>query len=175
VSVRAPPTLTDGVLQLDAFTSADVDAHLAGEDGEHARRFGWWPASSTTDTVGHAFGRWERDWAIDGPTRAFAARIGGDLVGGCELRQRSKGQYVLAYWVHPPHRRKGYATRIAALATTYAMQELGASSVELQIEPDNVGSLRVAEKNGYQAVGETIEHTDAGTRRLMLVYRRTRP
>ncbi len=34
------PRLSDGVLVLDAFTVRDVAAQLAGEDEEHARRFG---------------------------------------------------------------------------------------------------------------------------------------
>ena len=33
------PTLTDGVVVLDAFSSDDVDAHVGGEDEEQARRF----------------------------------------------------------------------------------------------------------------------------------------
>ena len=37
------PTLTDGVVTLDEFGPGDVDAHLANEDEEMARRFGWWP------------------------------------------------------------------------------------------------------------------------------------
>ena len=37
-------TLTDGVVLLDRFTADDMDAHLAGEDEEQARRFGWWPS-----------------------------------------------------------------------------------------------------------------------------------
>ena len=36
--VRAPSPLTDGVVVLDRYRADDVDAHLAGEDEETARR-----------------------------------------------------------------------------------------------------------------------------------------
>src|SRR6266571_3692807 len=45
------PILTDGVVVLDGHTLDDLDAHLAGEDEEQARRLGWYPASSTPETV----------------------------------------------------------------------------------------------------------------------------
>ena len=42
------PRLQDGVIGLDQYPDADVAAHLAGEDEETARRFGWWPESSAS-------------------------------------------------------------------------------------------------------------------------------
>jgi hypothetical protein len=42
------PRLQDGVIVLDQYTDAEVAAHLAGEDEETARRFGWWPESSAS-------------------------------------------------------------------------------------------------------------------------------
>ena len=166
--------MSDGVVKLDAFSPADAAAHLAAEDDEHARRFGWWPARSTAESVARAFERWERDWALDGPTRAFAARVDDELVGGCELRVLESGIWALSYWVRPDSRGKGHATRIAALATEYAHASLGAEAVELHVEPDNLASKRVAEKNAFVLVGDKTEKTDAGETRTMLVYRRGR-
>lgn len=37
------PALHDGVVVLNRHADDDVPAHLAGEDGETARCFGWWP------------------------------------------------------------------------------------------------------------------------------------
>jgi hypothetical protein len=54
----AAPTLTDGVVQLDEFGPGDVDAHLANEDEEMARRFGWWPNRSMAHHARAAFDRW---------------------------------------------------------------------------------------------------------------------
>ncbi len=50
----ATPSLSDGTIVLDAFRFDDIAAHLAGEDEEHARRFGWHPARSTEETVRNA-------------------------------------------------------------------------------------------------------------------------
>jgi hypothetical protein len=36
---------------LNGFTTVDIAAHLAGEDEETARRFCWWPQTSTEATV----------------------------------------------------------------------------------------------------------------------------
>jgi hypothetical protein len=63
------PRLTDGVIVLDRHRLADADAHLAGEDEEQARRFGWYPATSTPETVRRAIRRWQRQWASDGARR----------------------------------------------------------------------------------------------------------
>jgi hypothetical protein len=41
------PQLTDETVVLDAFRLQDAEAHLAGEDEELARRFGWFPRQST--------------------------------------------------------------------------------------------------------------------------------
>ncbi|HTW05157.1 MAG TPA: hypothetical protein VMF87_32995 [Streptosporangiaceae bacterium] len=84
------PALDDGVVALNRHTEDDIPAHLAGEDEETARRFGWWPMRSTATTVRVAFARWAHDWETGGPVRAFATRerATGRLVGGCELRIR---------------------------------------------------------------------------------------
>lgn len=55
------PQLTDGVVILDAYVLADVEAHIAGEDEEHARRFGWHPERSTARTARSAILRWQRE------------------------------------------------------------------------------------------------------------------
>jgi hypothetical protein len=55
--VSVNPALHDGVITLNRHTDGDIPAHLAGEDEETARRFGWWPKTSTPATVRDAFAR----------------------------------------------------------------------------------------------------------------------
>jgi len=50
-NVEKVPNYSDGVVRLTGFASDDVEAHLEGEDEETARRLGWWPNSSTAETV----------------------------------------------------------------------------------------------------------------------------
>ena len=113
------PTLSDGVIRLDGHTFADVEVMVAGEDEEHARRFGWFPARSTEQTGRAAIERWQQQWHAGGQTRAFAAREAATrrLVGGCEIRLGEDGIAAMSYWTLPCHRRRGYATRAVRLAT----------------------------------------------------------
>lgn len=168
------PTLTDGVVVLDAFSSDDVDAHVGGEDEEQARRFGWYPNRSTRDTALAAFEQWARDWAEDGATRAFAIRHAdsGDLIGGCQLRLREKRMAELSYWTFPPHRNQGFARRAAALVCRYGFEKLGIERIEAYVEPDNRASRRVAEAVGFREEGlvRQRELTQHGERRDMALY-----
>jgi RimJ/RimL family protein N-acetyltransferase len=174
--LAAPPTLTDGVIVLDGFTLDDLPAHLAGEDEEHARRFGWHPARSTPETVRAAILRWQENWRTGGSTRAFAmrdARTGG-LVGGCEVRLRELGLAHMSYWTFPAHRRRGLATWAVRLACAYAFTELAVERMELRIEADNVASRRVARRAGFREDGVVTEDrgeaADAAPQREMVRY-----
>ena len=165
--------LSDDVVVLDAFTAADVVTHLAGEDEEHARRFGWWPVASTEDSVRRAFERWQRDWAMNGRTRAFAIRADAELVGGCELRLRIDGIVEASYWVHPRFRGRGFATRALRLVTEFAFAQLDAERAEIYVEVDNCASRAVAINAGYREEGVLrARQTIAGVRRDMVLYAR---
>jgi [ribosomal protein S5]-alanine N-acetyltransferase len=172
--VAETPTLTDGVVILDGFTADDTAAHLAGEDEEHARRFGWFPRRSTEDSVRAAIRRWQEDWRSDGETRVFATRNAetSELVGGCQVRLRENRIGELSYWTHPTHRRQGVASRALRLLCTFAFSELGVERLEAYIEPDNVASRRVVESLGFseEGVARARELTVYGERRDMVVY-----
>jgi [ribosomal protein S5]-alanine N-acetyltransferase len=174
--VAETPTLTDGVVILDGFTADDVAAHLAGEDEEHARRFGWYPRRSTEESVRAAISEWQEAWRSDGETRAFATRDADsrDLLGGCQLRLREKRIGELSYWTHPTHRRRGVASRAVRLlcAFAFAFAELDVERLEAYIEPDNLASRRVVESLGFseEGVARARELTVSGERRDMVVY-----
>lgn len=167
------PTLTDGVVVLDRLSPDDVAAHLAGEDDEHARRFGWFPERSTEATVKAAIARWEADWRDDGDTRAFATRAvdTGALVGGCQLRFRGEGVMQISYWTFPRARGRGYARRAVVLACTFAFEDLGIARVEAIAEPDNLASRRVLERAGFVEEGILRDRGSfADGRRDMVLY-----
>jgi RimJ/RimL family protein N-acetyltransferase len=147
------PVLTDGDVVLDGFRLPDWPAHLAGDDGEFARRFGWNPGDSTAETVRAAIRRWQRGWQRAGRLRAWAVRTSGELVGGCELRLREDDIAELSYWTLAGHRGKGYATRAVRLASRHAFADMGIARIELFIEPDNAASLTVARSAGFTEEG----------------------
>jgi hypothetical protein len=76
-------------------------------------------------------------------------------VGGCVLEIRPDDGEIaeLSYWVFPPYRRRGYATRSVGLMCRYAFDRLGIARVELCIEPTIDASLRVATKAGFVQEG----------------------
>jgi RimJ/RimL family protein N-acetyltransferase len=146
--------LHDGVVLLDRYTDDDIPAHIAGEDEETARRFGWWPRTSNPAGVKDAFARWAHDWETGGPTRTFAARerATGRLLGGCALRIQPDGPAHVSYGTSAADRGRGYATRSLALLLRYA-RALGVSQAEAHIAADNHASRRVAEKAGFLPAG----------------------
>jgi RimJ/RimL family protein N-acetyltransferase len=149
------PTLTDGVVQLDEFGPGDVDAHLANEDEEMARRFGWWPNRSTAHTVRGAFDRWAESWASGGAIRAFAVRdvATATLVGFCELRLEDDQVARASYSVGPHARRRGFGSRALQPATRWAFDCLGVARIELYVESDNAASRGVARRCGFLEEG----------------------
>jgi RimJ/RimL family protein N-acetyltransferase len=143
------PPYDDGVVFLTGYGVGDVEEHLAGEDDETARRFGWWPQRSTAETVTAAFRSWAGDWLMHGPTRTFAARDGtGRLLGGCQLQRHQDGRWAVSYWTAAAHRRQGIATRALRLLLLYADRD-GITQLECHVAEDNVGSRRVAEAAGF--------------------------
>jgi RimJ/RimL family protein N-acetyltransferase len=165
------PCLTDGAIALDGYTAADTGAHLAGEDEEQARRFGWFPARSTPDTVAAAIAGWQRDWADDSGRHTFALRLlpGRDLAGGCEVRCTGDGCAEMSYWVFPAFRGRGLAARAVRLAADWAAAGLGTGVVRLAIEPDNAASMRVAAAAGFAPAGRRTEDGSP----MLLFERRT--
>ena len=148
------PELRNNGIILNAHNDSEVAAHVAGEDEETARRFGWWPAYSTEETVRAAYANWARNWQDDGPVRAFAARDPGPgaLVGGCELRIGPDGTGEVSYWTHAGKRGRGHARNALALLVGYAAS-IGVTRLEAHIALDNHASRRVAEAAGFAQAG----------------------
>lgn len=148
------PDLHDGIIFLNRYTDDDIPAHIAGEDEETARRFGWWPKKSTPAGVRKTFARWEHEWETGGPTRTFAVReqATGRLLGGCELRIQPDRPANVSYWTAAGERGRGYATRSVALLLKYA-RSIGISDAEAHVATDNHPSRRVAKKTGFVPAG----------------------
>ena len=159
--VATVPELRGDRILLNAHADEDAAAHAAGEDEETARRFGWWPARSTEETVRAAYANWARNWRDDGPTRAFAARDPetGALVGGCELRIRPDGTGEVSYWTHAGKRGRGHATNALALLCGYAAS-IGVTRLEAHVATDNHASRRVAESAGFTQAGTFTDDDD---------------
>jgi [ribosomal protein S5]-alanine N-acetyltransferase len=63
-----------------------------------------------------------------------------------------RGAYV-GYYALEPHARKGYMTEGVALALDFAFEKLGLNRVEINVQPRNTRSLRLALSLGFRREG----------------------
>lgn len=75
----------------------------------------------------------------------------------------------VGWTLSPEHWGKGYATEGGAAAARYAFDVVGADKVVSLIQPDNLASIRVAEK-----LGGSVERTVTVVGKQVLVYAYTR-
>ena len=103
---------------------------------------------------------------------AWVARLpDGEEVGngGFGGRPGPDRRLTVGYSVHEEHRSQGYATEMLRLLTDWGLAQEEIDVVRATIRPDNAPSLKVAERAGFVATGETLEDEEHG---LLLVYER---
>ena len=82
-------------------------------------------------------------------------RQSGDVVGQVTLsRLEGENLWSLAFWIHPDHWDKGYATEGAERILAFGFEQLGAEKVWAGAGVWNLASCRVLEKTGMICVGE---------------------
>ena len=82
---------------------------------------------------------------------AMSLKASGEVIGdcGCVLQDVEGRQEVeVGYHVRRDLWGRGYATEAARACVDYGFQRLGARRVISMIRPENISSIRVAEKNG---------------------------
>ncbi|MFG1867653.1 GNAT family N-acetyltransferase [Micromonospora arborensis] len=86
---------------------------------------------------------------------ALVARVSGEIVGSIGLRDTDwrAGRSEIGYGVRTSRRGRGYATEAARAVGRWALTDGGMRRIQLHARADNVASLRVAEKAGYQREG----------------------
>jgi RimJ/RimL family protein N-acetyltransferase len=77
-------------------------------------------------------------------------RDGSTVLGGTGLHRRvGPDALEIGYWIRASRVREGLATEAAAACTRLAFEACGAARVEIHVDPENTGSLAVAERLGY--------------------------
>jgi predicted acetyltransferase len=96
------------------------------------------------------------------------------IVGTSRLRHwlvphlEKEGGHI-GYDIRPSERRKGYGTKLLTLMLVKA-RDLGLSEVIVTCDSDNVGSMRIIEKNGGQYIGSAVsDHTGKQVNRYRIV------
>lgn len=87
------------------------------------------------------------------PSTFLFAFVGRRIVGRTSIRHRlnellNRNGGHIGYAVVPEFRRRGYATSILRLSLPIAREKSGSDQVLVTCDDDNVGSIRVMEKNG---------------------------
>jgi RimJ/RimL family protein N-acetyltransferase len=134
------PRLEDAPQMLSAFTSRSFPRYVPLSRVKSPEQVAQWITGSQE--------RWARGEAY---TWTLERAEDGALAGQVALTRRPEagaGTWALAYWTHPDHWGRGYATEAAGRAMAFAFQELGAARVWAGVTPQNVGSRRVLEKLG---------------------------
>jgi RimJ/RimL family protein N-acetyltransferase len=150
------PKLTDGVISLRPLNPEDAADHLAGEDEEMAK---WVSGGRSTLVTVEAFIRNNQEsWRSGGPRRAFGVFdcASNRLSGFIEVnlaRVVEPGQVNVSYGVFPQWRRQGLALRAINLMDEYLRTATDARQVVLRIVPENIASLKLAEKAGFTFCG----------------------
>jgi [ribosomal protein S5]-alanine N-acetyltransferase len=99
----------------------------------------------------HGHGLW---LAVDKTTAQPIGQVG-------LLLQQIRGvmEKEVAYLIHRPFQRRGFATEAGLAVRDYAFNVLGRDRVFALIRPENVPSLRVAEKLGMTPEPARIQHS----------------
>jgi RimJ/RimL family protein N-acetyltransferase len=117
-----------------------------GEGPQTADRVRFWIRREITDRYPTwGFGKW-----------AVVEKLGGAVMGYCGLARFTDrvlpGEVEIGYRLARAHWGKGYATEAARAAVAHAFGTLQLPRVIAMIDPENVASLRVAEKLGMRYV-----------------------
>lgn len=97
------------------------------------------------------------------------------LLGEIHIRHRLTESLAdfgghIGYMVRPSERRKGYATRMLAMALAKAV-EMGMARVLVTCDPGNTASARVIEKNGGRLFNESVARGGRHTSRYWISLR----
>lgn len=79
-----------------------------------------------------------------------------------------ESQIELGYVITPAFQRQGYASEVCLAILKYAKEELEIHSVNAFVHPENIASIRLAEKIGFQFV-EGVHCVERGCQ--MICYR----
>jgi RimJ/RimL family protein N-acetyltransferase len=95
----------------------------------------------------------------------------GKIVGHCGLLDKEvegKTEIELVYVFAQPVWGKGYATEMAKALKEYAFEQMGIRRLVAIIEPENIGSEKVAVKVGMQLEKEIVRPNEAVRRMYMI-------
>jgi len=99
-------------------------------------------------------------------SQAFPFAVATDddgLVGAAGLH-RTRGGWILGYWIGEPWQGRGYASEAAGALRDFAAGQLNLAVIGAEWFADNPASGRVLEKAGFTPTGKTADRFSLGRR-----------
>ncbi|MGA2123026.1 MAG: GNAT family N-acetyltransferase [Acidimicrobiales bacterium] len=158
---------------LRRFRPDDALSHLKGEDEATSK---WLSGGvSTEKSVLDWIQSNEDNWSNAGPRFAFAIQtLAGELVGVIEVNVDhthfaglEPGDANVSYGLYPQYRGRGLATSALFNVRDFMISK-GVQRAVIRVEPENVSSIRLAQRCGYERVG--VVTNDVGTEYLVFVH-----
>jgi ribosomal-protein-alanine N-acetyltransferase len=155
------PLLTPTVLKTERLTlrwmdEGDIDAHFAVLSDPEVTRY--WSGAPWTEReqavkaiaetiAGYADGSWLRFGVVLNAT--------GELIGNAGLHRffEQNRRCEMGYAFGSRHWGRGYASEALHAMIAYGFGELGLNRIEADVDPQNLGSIRVLEKLGFRKEG----------------------
>jgi RimJ/RimL family protein N-acetyltransferase len=167
--------LSDGTIRLEPLGASHLEGLAELGRDPDVQRFTYVPSPWEEG--------FERTWlegyeqAPEGTRAAFAIVDEGseEFIGFAALVRidQDAREAEAGYIVSPRARGRGLAARALGLLTEWALDGLALERVELRITPDNLASIRVAERCGYVREGVLRSvHFKQGERSDLAVYSR---
>jgi RimJ/RimL family protein N-acetyltransferase/8-oxo-dGTP pyrophosphatase MutT (NUDIX family) len=152
--VPPQPTLTDGELTLRPWREEDIDLAHGLADEEISRWFDF-DGIPPRDGLAEAVERWHREYAEDRAVVNFVVELAGESgpVGNVEVRRISPGVGNISWTTYKPYRGRRVAQRAVRLLVVYAFGELGLDRLQVEVDPENRASGRVALRSGFRREG----------------------
>ena len=147
--------LRDGDLLLRPSVATDAEAIREVYSEPDIRRWMGWDDRPPDDAdaranIERATRAWEEGtWAVFRIVDAATDKV----VGGVNLRLGDHRIGEVSYFLRASARGRGLATRAVGLVVGWAFDELGLERIELRVHPENMASLRVAERAGFTREG----------------------
>jgi RimJ/RimL family protein N-acetyltransferase len=148
------PTLEGRRVRLRPWRADDVDAVVAACQDPEIQRWTQVPVPYAREHAeGFVGGIAASTWTAGGALFAVEPAAGGPLIGSIGLFPPRDGFAEAGYWSVAGYRGRGFTAESLAVLTVWAFRDLGLHRVELHVDPENVGSRRVAERAGFLEEG----------------------
>lgn len=167
--LRLPdPPLGDGRVVLRPLRGSDVPVVVSACRDPLTQLYTRVPVDYDADDarafIGGAAGRRMMGETLD---LGIAAADDDRLLGviGLIADRHDEGRAEIGYWVAPPERGRGAATRALMLLSRWAVTDGGLERLDLQAAIDNAASVRAAERCGFVREGTLRDAWYRGPRR----------